>query len=378
MKYSELVGDTRVDPLQTVKQITSLFDAEDKFVVVGMRQARITTGQNVFSQTVVAKEFVEQLSGPGAVDLLEGLSTGPDGANLDLYFSVATVDGDVPLNRRGEIDAIKNVKCAYVDLDVKRGSFESQEDAMAYLRKLPQPTLITLSGSGGVHGFWRFTEPLDADSAAEVQRSWYALLTERAEPIFIDRLIDASRVMRLAGGVRYPKAGESRLPAVSTVHWRNRNNRYDPAKLLEWSAAAAERAEEKIKATRTREKQQRTAAPVCIEGDGDWASILRIASIEETLNALLTWDEILCPSGWTFLRTDRVGRREWARPGSGSKSASTDYPGSPDILSLHSWSPDTGLSDLKEANIPLSKSRLAQRFLFADDYQKMVDWVLAQ
>lgn len=380
MKFSELAGDAQVDPKHTVKQLTSWFDAEDKFVIVAMRQTRITTGQNVFSQTVIAKEFVEQLRGPGGVDLLEGLSVMPDGSKLDVYFSVATVDGDITLNRRGEIDAIKDVKGVYVDLDVKPGSFEKQEDAMAYLRKLPHPTLITLSGSGGVHAFWRFTEPVDADRAAEVQRSWYALLAERAEPVFVDRLVDASRVMRLAGAIRWPKAKEALPPRLSTVHWRNLENRYPAETLLEWSKDAAARRSEKVRATRSKDAARKVDSARLSEltsGDGDWARLAKLANLEETFNELVSWDEILCPSGWTFLREDRQGRREFARPGSSSKSGTCDYPDSPNVLSLHSWSPDTGLADLKEAGIVLSKVRVAQRFLFNDSYEELVAWTLA-
>lgn len=379
MRFNELAGDAQVDPAHTIKQITSWFDADDKFVVVGMRSVR-GLKQNVMSQTVVAKEFVEQLRSPSGADLLEGLSISPDGTQWDLYFSVATVDGNVPLNRRGEIDAIKDVKGVYVDLDVKPGSFETQEDALAYLRGLPHPTLITFSGSGGVHAFWRFTEPINADKAAEVQRSWYALLAERAAPVFVDYLVDASRVMRLAGAIRWPKAKETTPPRLSTTYWRNLNNRYDPQTLLDWSADAFTRRTDKVRETRAKDASHKVNVSALAElsaGDNGWAHLAAVASVEDRFADLMSWDEILCPSGWTFLREDRQGRREFARPGSGSKSGTCDWPESPNVFSLHSWSPDTNLADLKEAGIVLTKFRVAQRFLFSDNYDDIVAWTLA-
>lgn len=380
MKFNELAGDAQVDPAHAVKQITSWFDAEDKFVIVGMRQTRITTGQNVFSQAVVAQEFVQQLRSPGGVALLEGLSRAPDGANCDLYFSVATVDGNVPLNRRGEIDAIKDVKGVYVDLDVKPGSFETQEAALAYLRKLPHPTLITFSGSGGVHAFWRFTEPLGADAAAEVQKAWYALLAEKAAPVFVDRLIDASRVMRLAGAIRWPKAKETIPPRLSTTYWRNLDNRYPADTLLEWSKDAAERATERIRETRAKDSHHKVNAASLAELSGkenSWARLAAVANVEDRFAELMSWEEILEPAGWTFLREDQQGRHEVARPGSGSKSGTCGWPTSPNVLSLHSWSPETNLADLKEAGIVLTKFRVAQRLLFNDSYDDIVAWTLA-
>lgn len=379
MKFTELAGDADVDPRHTIAQITSWFNAEDKFVIVGMRAERIPNGKNVVSQTVVAQEFVEQLRGPDGKKLLEGLSLSEDGTRWDLYFSVATVDGDVPLNRRGEIDAIKAVQGVYVDLDVKPGSFEKQEDALAYLRKLPRPTVITLSGSGGVHAFWRFTDPVDADTAAVVQRSWYALLAERAAPIFVDRLIDASRVMRLAGAIRWPKPKETVPPRLSTTLWRDLSNRYPAETLLEWSKDADARRTETIRQTRTRDSSHKVNAASLADlsaEEGTWARLAAVANVEDRFAELMSWDEILCPSGWTFLREDRQGRREFARPGSGSKSGTCDWPESPNILSLHSWSPDTGLADLKEAGIVLTKFRVAQRLLFDDSYDAIVSWTL--
>lgn len=380
MKFNELAGDAQVDPSHAVKQITSWFDADDKFVIVAMRQVRITTGQNVFSQTVVAKEFVEQLRAPDGATLLEGLSVMPDGSKLDVYFSVATVDGDITLNRRGEIDAIKDVKGVYVDLDVKPGSFETQQDALAYLRKLPHPTLITFSGSGGVHAFWRFTTPLGADEAAKVQRSWYALLAERAAPIFVDYLVDASRVMRLAGAIRWPKTREVIPPRLSTTYWRNLDNQYDPQTLLYWSSEAFNRRTEKVRETRAKDAHHKVSAASLSELSGEdnsWARLAAVANVEDRFAELLSWEEILEPAGWTFLREDRQGRKEVARPGSGSKSGTCGWEQSPNVLSLHSWSPDSGLSDLKEAGIVLTKFRVAQRLMFEDDYDKIVAWTLA-
>jgi hypothetical protein len=378
MQFSEFAGETQVDPAHTVTQLTGWFNKDDKLVIVGMKSVR-GAGKNVVSQVVTAGEFVNQLRGPGGQELLQGLSLSPDGTRWDLYFSVASVTDSGTITRRGGIDNIKHVLGVYVDLDVKPGSFESDSAALEFLSKLPPTTLTTATGSGGIHGYWKFDRPISADEAAKVQRAWWALLSERAAPVFIDYLVDTSRVMRLAGSIRWPKAGEEIPPHLSTVLQRNLPAVYRSEDLLEWSREAADRRAAKVRETRARDNRRKSSSTVLAnlaKSDNEWAQLSAVANVEDTFNELMTWEEILEPLGWTFLRQDRDGRWEVARPGSRSKSGSCGWPESPHILSLHSWSPETGLADLKEAGVVLTKFRVAQRLLWQDNYDAIVAWTL--
>jgi hypothetical protein len=377
MKFNELAGTADVDPLHAAAHITTWFNADDSLAVVGMRADR-GRHQNVMAQVLTASEFVTQLRSPEGADLLQGLCLSPDGTRWQVYVSVAAVKGDKSLTKRGmvSLDQVARVPGLYVDLDVKPGSFESQEQALEFIRPLPEPALITASGSGGLHVWWKFSVPLPADMAAQIQRAWWAMLSEKAAPVFIDHLVDASRVMRLAGTVRWPKPDEDgRVGEVRVLH-RNLQATHEPEKLKRLSRESAERREEMIRQTRARDAQRKIDLSTL--GAGDWGRLMAIGNSEEIINDLLSWDEILTPAGWIYLREDRAGRREFARPGSSTKSATCDWPESPHVLSLHSWSPDTGLADLKEAGIVLTKYRVALRLLWHDDEKAMTDWILAQ
>jgi len=110
-----------------------------------------------------------------------------------------------------------------------------------------------------------------------------------------------------------------------------------------------------------------------------WQQLLAVASVEDYFNEHVTWTEILLQAGWTFTRIDSQHREEWARPGrEGEKSACVNWPESPEMMSLLSTSYDTGLLDLLDANIALTKWRVSLRLNFNDDYQAMVKWTLEQ
>jgi hypothetical protein len=97
-----------------------------------------------------------------------------------------------------------------------------------------------------------------------------------------------------------------------------------------------------------------------------------VANAERYFAQAVTWDWILKNAGWSFVRIDAEGRVEWTRPiGVGEdpsnvnpKSATTDWPANPHIMSLLSDSPVTGLADLKEANVPLTKWRVFVQVYF--------------
>ncbi|MGN6037293.1 hypothetical protein ACP6NG_18160 [Brevibacterium casei] len=95
-----------------------------------------------------------------------------------------------------------------------------------------------------------------------------------------------------------------------------------------------------------------------------------VSGIEE-----VSWEDILTEAGWSYLRTDYDGRDLWVRPGSSQKSAAVNWPENPDVMSLLSDSPATGLFDLKEAGIPLTKYRVALRLIAGDEPAKLVSWV---
>ena len=99
----------------------------------------------------------------------------------------------------------------------------------------------------------------------------------------------------------------------------------------------------------------------------------------QTIQDKYDWEDILIPHGWKLRRTLRSGEREWARPGSNDRSATTDWvdPKNPEYgpsgaMSLLSSSLETGLSDLKDLGEPLTKWRVLLRLHYDDDVVSMV------
>lgn len=105
----------------------------------------------------------------------------------------------------------------------------------------------------------------------------------------------------------------------------------------------------------------------------------RSEEIADTIQNRYDWEDILIPYGWTLRRTFRDGTREWARPGKKDRSATTDWidPNHPEYgpsgaMSLLSSSPETGLSDLKEIDVPLTKWRVLLRLKYNDNVIDMI------
>lgn len=293
-----------------------------------------------------------------------------DGIKQTLYFQVNPAEKHLENygSRTRKEAGVKEIRGFYADLDLKTGSFSSTEDIMNYLRSLEvKPTVAIESGSGGIHAYWR--------ASGEVQRedlrAWWTYLQSMApEGVNIDRLIDAERVLRVPGSIRWGKDG----------------NKTNPLKLIGGTGEATpvERFRELTKASyeahRTHLLEVRKRDNT-LQSEMDGVSIpgfnnfLLKALIESKVNKL-TWDEVLIPNGWTYLRTDYGGSRQWVRPGSSQKSATTDYTHADgtvsDVMSLLSSSPDSGLLDLKDAGIPLTKYRVLLRLTYKDDVTQLI------
>jgi hypothetical protein len=93
--------------------------------------------------------------------------------------------------------------------------------------------------------------------------------------------------------------------------------------------------------------------------------------VEEIFNERSTWDSILIRHRWTYVGSDHEGRRHWARPGQRGKSAHTDYPPSPHVMKLFSNSPETGLAELADAGVALTKFRVCAQLDYGGDTEAL-------
>ena len=104
---------------------------------------------------------------------------------------------------------------------------------------------------------------------------------------------------------------------------------------------------------------------------------MQLAGVEEMFNEKYSWDSVLEPQGWTRLGEDEDQRVLWSRPGDGwRKSATTDWPDSPHIMSLFSTAPETGLLELHDSEIALTKYRVWVQLVWDGDERAAITSLL--
>lgn len=328
-----------------------------------------------------AKEFLEHLDD----DALQSIVFDSDGSSWNIYAGICPVREELSIYRRGTKDNIAYVPGLWADIDIKPGSFDTEQDILDWLHSLAlKPTMICGSGSGGVHAYWRahWTEQFDENL---VERWWSYLDEEAGEHRTIDKLIDTTRMLRLPGTVHFPKMTSSssdasrKLGMVKIIELTGKT--YGAQQVMDITEGAYLRRGERRKRLVGEDAQRR------IDGDalaksllsdkivGRWRLLKAIAYIEDIVANNYSWDDILVPMGWTFMKQLRDGTNEWARPGRKERSAVCDFEGS-SVMSLLSTSQETGLFDLKDSGIALSKYRVLLRLHFNDDTNALIRAVI--
>lgn len=369
MKLSDLTGQVQISSLHANAFINTWFEPDDKLVIVGRRTEK-TGKHDTLSQSFLAKDF-------GRIDdeFLESLIFDEDGNKWNVYFGVCPVKEDVDYNRRGTEDNVSHVTGLWADIDIKDKGFSSQQDILDFLFSLAlHPTIVVGSGSGGVHAYWKLN-PGEKGNKELVDR-WWSYLDEAAGERSIDKLIDLTRILRLPGSVYFPKSNTtSKVGSVSILY--KLDNTYSVEEIRSHSEDAFKTKHERRKRLITQDANRRLDvdgfARELIQGVGDnrWRMYRAISMMEDYVNQQMTWAEILEPHGWKWQRTLRDGSNEWARPGRDERSAVVDYEDSP-VMSLLSMSEETGLSDLLDARIPLTKYRVLLRLWYNDIEHSLV------
>lgn len=298
----------------------------------------------------------------------------------DMYFRFTPVNSSklVTAKSPGK-DNTGNPRGLWADLDIgKENAFDSQRQILEWLTTLPvQPTATVRNGvSGGIHAYWRI---LDADLHRLTKDSghmqmWWAFLQEQAplnqhgECVAIDRLTDiGTRLARLPGMAYWPKTAEAKHGSVSLAGGTFEQVPLDTIESIAGQAYSYY----KTACEEFRASARRMSKSI----DRAFTSPLQRLILEERINSM-DWGDILRPLGWVAQDTTS-GTREWTRPGSTQKSATTDYERPEDgqisvVMSLYSSSEDTGLLDLKQSGQPLTKFRVLLRLYYNDDITKLL------
>lgn len=374
MKLSDYAGEVRISSNDAKNFVQSWFKADDKICISGLRSER-SGSMDAVSQSMTAREFVATTDDKS----LEDTVFGEDGSNWNIYIQVCPIKEDVTLKQRGTKSNVDYVPGVWADLDVKEGGFASQEEILKWLNELDLlPTIVASSGSSGVHAYWKLR--WDEKGNEALVDSWWSYLDEKAGERKIDKLVDITRILRLPGTIRFPKKEETsgKLGSVSIISIHP-ERRYSVSEIQEVSADAMARKAAERKRTIAKIAERRAQvdemARGLIDSSGRWGYLQAIAHVEDYVNENWQWAHILEPFGWKYRRTLSDGSKEWARPGQSDRSAVVDFEGSP-VMSLLSMSEATGLADLKDAGVPLTKYTVALRLMFNDDEKRMTEYVV--
>lgn len=383
MRLSELLGDATVDAEAAARHLEFMFEADDLVHVTGLREKNKLKGKQagVITMGGTRDELCEQIR-------TEGLQVIPNVERenpWNVYYSIAPATEIVQgLKRRPGKAHAAQTRQLFADIDCKPGGFDSEADIRTFIENLPlQPSCVSWTGSGGCHLSWLIApedrELFTKDSKAA--EKWWSWLMEHApQGVAIDHLIDPeSRVLRLAGTVRFPKATETAVPQPVRAE-------YTEAPALSRDAfnkAVREPYKDYAARVKARRAKDRTLTQETIDHSGlpaTWGNLAILADVDAVVADELSWDDVLVPMGWTFYKDGGDGSREWTRPGSGanSKSATTDWPDSPEVMSLFSADEDTGLWDLEEAEVPLTKWRVYLRLHHNDNVKNAIEALAAE
>lgn len=278
-------------------------------------------------------------------------------AHWNVYTACSTFS-NVPNRGRGTRADVASVPGVWTDLDVKPGTegyFQSETELLTYAARLPTPTLEVASGSGGRHLYWLTKQRQESDPGQSLLHAWLDFLRAEADGTVIENVHDTTRILRLAGTIRWPKvedSQESRPAAVRLV--RDDGPRYAAEELELLSSSAHGEAQ----AQRDHLREQRSLVDLerrrDLEGRG--LDLQVYDYVVRHFNVIEDWARLLEPTGWTLFSDQRDGParcRYWTRPGktrADGKSASTDYVNDDGYVSnvMSIYSNDPEVADLRE------------------------------
>jgi len=380
MEFNDLAGDLTIDMSDLQKFVRGWYRPEDLVAVTGIRPSK--NRQGVLSMAVPVKDLMTWTE-----EDIWGLAKRKDGTVYGAYVTLFPIldASKVTSGKRGDKSNVGKIYGTFIDFDVKPGAFESREAVEAFLTEgeVPKPTLLIQNGTtGGLHGYWRLQYEDDDKGYEELLAKFWAFIQSKS-PVKIDRLIDSTRLSRLPSSVYWPKEGTEGIPGVVKTIWAD-GPKYSLQELEDLTKEAWDDRKQRVSRVIDEDSKMKLdasllAADLGVGGDSNmWSLYAAISAVQENFNELYTWENILQPLGWTYLKTDSQGREEYARPGRFEKSATVNWPESKDMMSLLSESPETGLADLKEAGIALTKYRVALRLLWNDDPQQMTKDIVNQ
>lgn len=304
-------------------------------------------------------------------------------ARWDMYVALATFDKPTGRGKDGKLLTysrqaryVREVAGFFADLDVKPGvggEFQSRVELDAFLNRMPPTTMLVDTGSGGAHAYWLTQSRLTGKRIVpQLLNSWHDFMQERAGEVILDHVSEPSRVLRMAGTVRWSKPDEvvQGWPAFTRVELRHSDGpRYPIQELASLAKDAHTRAEECRSAARAEFNHERQETLALLQSRG---LILETRDlIEQKFNTQQDWGVLLKRAGWVLVKDGRDGSghsrdcRAWRRPGLADTahiSSSTDW-GDSNLMTI--YTNDSAIVELADLNISSGRFRHTTKYRFA-------------
>jgi hypothetical protein len=287
-----------------------------------------------------------------------------------------------PARGRGTERDVLEVPGVWVDLDVKpttENQFHTTAEADDFLTRMPPPTMLVDSGSGGRHAYWLLTERLDPIRGAALLAAWHDHVLDAARPVLPDNVFDITRVLRLPGTVRQPRGDDGIFTPkpVRLLHADGPRYDYEELDRLACPAHAAAEALRREYRRVAREGEEARRAEVQRRG----LALTTYDDIRRVFEELADWDDLLPRAGWRLdedLRDRDQGRR-WTRPGKDAGTSATSDRGDSRDLWLFSDDPEVAylLDEPTGHSRWVPRWRFALRALFEGDEDELLRAVVA-
>lgn len=377
-ELSGISGELVLDSEEAVRQLKWMFEPGDLVHLVNLRPKTTAKKTTVISMGASLEDMVEGLG-----DVLDKVCVYPWSTYVQISPSTEIVTDK---GARPDAEKCAGTRVLFCDADTgKDGAFKDKAEVQYFIDGLSvSPGLVVWTGSeGGAHLYWRvdssdFDEIREEIKGKKIGERWWTWLTAECgrlglDHVRIDRLVDLdTRVLRLAGTIRYPKhEGDVTAPVIAEY----KDAPVVTGELFRELTDGSHEEYARDLAERRRMYAARQDEIVEITGRrGMWSDLIILSMVDELADRYLDWSDILEEYGWTYFREGGDGAEEWTRPGGSGKSATVNWPESPESpMSLFSDDPSTGLADLKEMEVPLTKWTVFLRLVHGDDVWAALD-----
>lgn len=224
----------------------------------------------------------------------------------NVWFGVATRREVLAGTLRGGTSDCLAIPALWADIDIAGSNHKETEGlpatmdaALALLAAFPLKPSIVIATGGGLHPYWRLSEPLGASAAVPLLGRWAATWAAHAavSDLRVDNVFDLPRVLRVPGTVNLKNDALVEVVQANGLL-------YGVDDLIEHTLEPPAKAH----------RSDRTGAPPIGIRPGD------------EFNQRHTGGYVLARQGWTHDGTDRKGDERWLHPwGPSSDCSATVY-----------------------------------------------------